>query len=163
MKSILIILIISIIKSQKTIYNNKAILRQLESCPAGEFLKGDKCHKCAEHCIKCRDQTGYCLKCNDGFYTKFHETDCFKCNVTNCAECPFNPQCLECKDEFYLKDINNDTCVECDKNCLRCEDYKGCVSCIPYYYIKDKNCDKCEDNKCISCKNKTYCETCDCI
>ncbi|ELP91802.1 hypothetical protein EIN_138190 [Entamoeba invadens IP1] len=131
-----------------------------EICEGGYYVKDDKCSKCIDNCLTCRNATT-CDACSNGYYESIGK--CNKC-TPGCTECSDANTCSECKTGLYLE---NNKCmreVYCDifqKGCLKCkQDYTTCLSCISGYYLNNNSCIKCAPD-CRECSDATTCTECD--
>lgn len=111
-------------------------------CEKDEFLKGNSCLKCAqkfEHCASCNE--GMCLTCE-----KLHELKNGTC------------QYKKCTGNTFLNKIS-DSCEECPigtkSNGSDCEK----IICPQGQYLDGNDCKKCNES-CLTCSNKSFCDTC---
>ena len=132
MKSLLLLFIISIIYTQpQTPLKDLHLLRLLNQCKKGEYLKGGVCLKCSFRCLSCQNNTGICTQCEEGYRNQTDKTDCFQCKVPYCKTCQKNiTTCDKCMNYYYL---NKSKCERCGDNCMNCTSKTNCLQCEGIY------------------------------
>ncbi|KAL4430291.1 hypothetical protein ABPG74_019450 [Tetrahymena malaccensis] len=92
-----------------------------QNCPDGYYLIQNKCQKCDNSCLTCKNDPKNCIACASNFYPLIITQ---QQNTYNCYQ--------NCPDGYYL---NNNQCQICDQSCSTCvNSSKNCKQCAQDYF-----------------------------